>query len=187
LAFKTARGRAAPVGREEMDVRSVRVSSTHAGMGRWSRRSEISSRGEVEYWVGTTSSRVGGLAATVLTLAFAFFLVFPAAGLVAALDFGLGFLDPAVFLVAVTIGCEGASVTGLGGLGLGGGVVVALTTRPPRTTWFQPSPRSVCSADGPARWALGAVEWLVAALFRTPSGARFARAALASFHFTHPL
>jgi hypothetical protein len=75
------------------------------------------------------------LAAAVLTHAAAFFFVFPAAGLVAAVDFGLGFLDPAVFLVAVTVGCEGASVTGLGEvLGLGGGVVVALTTRPPRTT-----------------------------------------------------
>jgi hypothetical protein len=31
--FKTARGRAAPVGREEMDVRSRRVSSTHAWRG----------------------------------------------------------------------------------------------------------------------------------------------------------
>jgi hypothetical protein len=38
--------------------------------------------------------------------------VFPTAGLVVAVDFGLSFLDPAVFLVAVTVGCEGASVTG---------------------------------------------------------------------------
>jgi hypothetical protein len=54
---------------------------------------------------------------------------------VAAVDFGSGFLGPAIFLVVVTLGCEGASVTGLGeGLGFGGGVVVALTTRSPRTT-----------------------------------------------------
>ena len=59
---------------------------------------------------GTTSSVVVGLAAAVLTLAAAFFFVFPAAGLVAAVDFG--FLGPSVFLVAVTLGCEGASVTG---------------------------------------------------------------------------
>jgi hypothetical protein len=52
------------------------------------------------------------LAAAVLTVAAAFFFVFPAAGFVAAVDFGLGFLDPAVFLVVVTVGCEGASVTG---------------------------------------------------------------------------
>jgi len=32
--FRTAQGRAAPVGREEMDVRSRRVSSTHAWRGR---------------------------------------------------------------------------------------------------------------------------------------------------------
>ena len=95
-----------------MDVRSRRVSSTHAWMGRWSRRSEISLSGEVEGWVGTTRSGVVGLAAAVLTLAAAFFFDFPAASLVAAVDFGLGSLGPAVFLVAVTFGCEGASVTG---------------------------------------------------------------------------
>ena len=83
--------------------------------------------------MGTTSSGVEGLAVAVWTLAAAFFFAFPAAGLVAAADFG--FLGPAVFLVAVTLGCEGASVTALGaGLGFGVGVVVALTTRPPRTT-----------------------------------------------------
>jgi hypothetical protein len=105
-------GRAAPVGREEMEVRNRRVSSTRAWLGRWSRRSEISSRGEVEDWVGTTKSGTVGLAVAVFTLAAAFFFVFPAAGLVAAVDFGLGFLGPAVFLVAVTLGCDGASVTG---------------------------------------------------------------------------
>jgi hypothetical protein len=40
------------------------------------------------------------------------FLDFPAAGLVAAVDLGWGFLGPAVFLVVVTLGCIGASVTG---------------------------------------------------------------------------
>jgi energy-converting hydrogenase Eha subunit G len=81
-------------------------------MGRWSRRSEISSSGEVEDWVGTIISGVGGLAVAVLTLAVAFFFVFPEAGLVAAVDLGLGILDPTVVLVAVTVGCECASVTG---------------------------------------------------------------------------
>ena len=47
-----------------------------------------------------------------LTLAAAFFFVFPAAGLVTAADFGLGFLGASIFLVAVSLGCEGASVTG---------------------------------------------------------------------------
>jgi hypothetical protein len=36
----------------------------------------------------------------------------PAVGLVAAVDLGTGFLGLAVFLVTVTIGCLGASVTG---------------------------------------------------------------------------
>jgi hypothetical protein len=58
-------------------------------MSRWS-RSEISSSGDVDDWVGTTSSEVVGLAAAVLTLA-ALFFDFPVAGLVAAVDFGLGF------------------------------------------------------------------------------------------------
>jgi hypothetical protein len=40
-----------------------------------------------------------------------FFLVFPEDGLVAKVDIGLGFLDPAVFLVTVTLGFECASVT----------------------------------------------------------------------------
>ena len=80
-------------------------------MGRWSRRSEKSSNGEVEDWVGTTRSGVVGLGSAVLTLVTAFFFVFHATGLVAAVDFCLGFLGPTVFLVAVTLGCELASVT----------------------------------------------------------------------------
>jgi hypothetical protein len=55
-----------------------------------------------------------------LTLAAAFFLGFPAAGLGAAVDLGSGFLGLAVFLVAVTLGCYGASVTWRGeGFGFG--------------------------------------------------------------------
>jgi hypothetical protein len=87
--FKTARGRAAPVGREEMDVRSRRVSSTHDWMGRCS-RSEIYSNGVVEDWVGTTRSGVVGLVLAVLTNTAAFLFVSPAAGLMAAVNFGLG-------------------------------------------------------------------------------------------------
>jgi hypothetical protein len=52
------------------------------------------------------------LSAAVLTLAAAFFLDFPAAGLVAAVDLGSGFLGLVVFLVAVTLACLGASLTG---------------------------------------------------------------------------
>ena len=73
-----------------MDARSRRVSSTHAGRGRWSRRSEISSSGEVEFWVGTMFGGVV-LAAAVLTLAAAFFFDFPAACLGAAVGLGSGF------------------------------------------------------------------------------------------------
>ena len=72
----------------------------------------MSSIGEVEDWVGTTRSGIVGLAAAVLTLATAFFFGFPAASLVAAVDFGLGFLGPAVLLLEVTLGCVGASVSG---------------------------------------------------------------------------
>jgi len=82
--------------------------------------------------VGTARSGVVGLAAAVLTLAAAFFLGFPVAGLGAAVDLCSGFLDLDIFLVVVTLGCLGASVTGWGeGFGFGGGVVVALMTRPP--------------------------------------------------------
>jgi hypothetical protein len=49
--------------------------------------------------VRTTSSEVVGLAATVLTLATAFFFHFPAADLGAAVDLRSGFLGLAVFLV----------------------------------------------------------------------------------------
>jgi hypothetical protein len=53
-----------------------------------------------------------GLATVVFTLAAAFFFDFSAAGLVAAVYLGSGFLGPAVFLVAITLGCLGTSVTG---------------------------------------------------------------------------
>ena len=49
--FRTAQEWTAPVGREEMDERSLRVSTTHAWRGRWS-RSEISSSGEVDHQAG---------------------------------------------------------------------------------------------------------------------------------------
>jgi hypothetical protein len=81
--------------------------------------------------VGTTRSGVVGFEAAVLTLAASFFLDFQGAGLVVAVDLGLGFLGLAVFLVAVTLGCLDAPVTGREGFG--GGVLVALTKRPPQT------------------------------------------------------
>jgi hypothetical protein len=51
------------------------------------------------------------LVAMVLTLETAFF-DFPTAEMVAAVDLGSGFLGPTVFLVAVTLVCSSASVTG---------------------------------------------------------------------------
>jgi hypothetical protein len=73
-----------------------------------------------------------------------------------------------------------------GGFGVKGAVEVALTTRPPRTTWFQPSTRSLCSAEGLARCAFGAADWPEAALFCGRWGNCFARDARASFHLTQP-
>ena len=52
------------------------------------------------------------MAATVITLEAVFFFVFLAAGLIAAIDLGFGFLGLAVFLVAANLDCVGASVTG---------------------------------------------------------------------------
>jgi len=74
--FKTARGRALLVGREEINMRSRRVKSTLAARGRRSRGSKISSSG----LVGITRKEVVGLVAAVLTLAATFFFDFPAAG-----------------------------------------------------------------------------------------------------------
>jgi hypothetical protein len=58
------------------------------------------------------TTRLLGLASTVLTFASAFLLGLTVAALVSAVDLGTGFLDLAVFLVAVAFGGLGASVTG---------------------------------------------------------------------------
>jgi uncharacterized membrane protein len=81
-------------------------------MGRTSRISEISSRGLVELWVGTTSLGLVGLAAADWALAAAFFLGFTVAGLGSAAALDSGLLALAVLLVAVTVGFLGATVTG---------------------------------------------------------------------------
>jgi len=54
-------------------------------------RSEISSSGEVGFWVGTIRLGVVSVGAAVLTLAAAFFLDFPEPRLGAAMDLGSGF------------------------------------------------------------------------------------------------
>ena len=74
-------------------------------------RSEISSSGEVGFWVGTTRLGVVCLAAAVLTLATAFFLDLPGARWGAAVDFSSDFLGLAVSLVAFTVDFAGAFLT----------------------------------------------------------------------------
>ena len=80
----------------------------------------------------------------------------------------------AVFVVVINVGCLGASVTS-SGLVLGVGMV-SLKTRHPRTTWFQPAPRSLCSAEGWAPLVFGATGWPVAtfltSLVRLPCKSR---------------
>ena len=85
------------------------------------------------------------MAAAVSAIVTAFFLGFAAAGLGAAAVLGSGFLGLAVLLVVVSLGCLGASVIGWGeGIGSGVGLAKALTT------WLHPSPRFLCSAEGPS-------------------------------------
>jgi hypothetical protein len=72
----------------------------------------VSSSAEVGGCGFTAILLVLGLAPTVLTLAGAILLDLTVATLVVAVGLGTGFLGLAVFLVAVTFGCSGASVTG---------------------------------------------------------------------------
>jgi len=66
--FRNARGRAAPVGKEEMELSSRRVSSNHVSRGRLSRRSEIPLNVEVVVSVGATHLAGLCLSATVLNV-----------------------------------------------------------------------------------------------------------------------
>jgi hypothetical protein len=126
-----------------MAVRSRRVSSTHAFMGRVSRRSEFSSTGDGLTVGGCTSCLDGAdLATHCLVLAFLFGTFLGAAD-----TFGAVFLLLAFLLVFFTGAFLWASVTSVG-VGLEGGAVWALAIGPPRSTWFYPSPRLSCSADG---------------------------------------
>jgi hypothetical protein len=91
--------------------------------------------------------------------------------------FGAGFSGLAVLLVGGFCAFVSWEVMGLGA----GGGGAALTTRPPRTTLLHPASSSNCSSEDSAR-----VDLAVMVFLRPRSGARFARAALASFHFTQP-
>jgi hypothetical protein len=125
-----------------MAVGSRRVSSTQAFMGRVSRRSEISSTGDGLIEGGTSCLGGAGLATHSLVLAFVV-----GAFLGAADTFGAGFLLLAFLLVLFTGAFLGAAVTSVG-VGLGGEAGWALAGRHPRSTWFHPSPRLSCTADG---------------------------------------
>jgi hypothetical protein len=177
--LSTARGRAGPAERVVTDVRSLRVSSTHALRGRLSRRSEISSMGD---WVGLVGA-TSGLGRKVLL------------GFVVLSDFGTGVcLGPVVILgvdfavlpfeQVVTATFRVGAITGSGG-GVES-VWIALTTQPPRTTWLKPGPRISCSAIGSAHFAFGVAGLgVLPSLLRT-TGDHLASAAFASFHFTQP-
>ena len=187
MIFKTARGRAAPVGREVMEARSRRVSSTHAWIGRRPTRSEMSSSGEVGVWVGTTSSGGCGFGGRGFETRGCFLSWLPSSRLSGCCRFRLGLLRPSLLPgdghLRLRWRLRDRLRRGINIWGWSGG---GLENTPPRTTWFQPSPRSICSVEGPARWAFGAAGWPVAALLRTHSVAYFARAAFASFHLIQP-
>jgi hypothetical protein len=82
------RVRAVHVGREYMDVRNERVSSTHASRGRRSRRSKFSSIGKAEFWVGTTSLGVLILAVRSFDTRGCFLLPLPSSRLCGCSRFG---------------------------------------------------------------------------------------------------
>jgi hypothetical protein len=101
-----------------------------------------------------------------------------------AFSTGLAALLPV--LSSIVLSFSGTSVTDLGAGSAGVGRV-ALTTRPPRTTWFQPDQRLFCSADGCGVTTLFAAGWTAAPLVRLRwLGTCFACAAFASFHLLHP-
>jgi hypothetical protein len=125
-------------------VRIRRVSSIQASIGGVSRRSEISTGDGLA--VGGSTSCLGGVGLATHCLVLAFVVE---AFLGAAETFGAGFLLLAFLLVLFTAAFLGAAVTSVG---VGGGEGWALATRPPRSTWFHPSPRPSCSADG-VEWA----------------------------------
>jgi len=134
--LSAARLRTGPEGSVGMDVRSLRVKSTHALRGSLSRRSEIS-MGEWLVRVGATGS-MGGVCECCLGFAGLFALV-AGACLGPTLTLGLDFAVLPYFPVVSTTFRVGLGVTGLE-VGLGEVGDAALMTRPPRTTWFQPCP-----------------------------------------------
>jgi len=181
--FKTARGRAVPVGRDEVEVRSRRVSPTHAWRGRRSRRSEISSMGCGDHQDGSCGFSGRGFDTRGY---FLFWL--PCSRWNGCCGFGLKLLRPGLLPGGGHFRLPGHLRDRLrrGIWNRGGVMAVALATGPPRTTWLHPSPRANCSAEGPAYWAFGAAGWPVDAFLGSRCGAWFASAAFASLHFAQP-
>jgi len=136
-----------------MNMRSLRVSSTHALRGSLSRRSEVSSTGDCLGRVGATIS-LGVVCEGCLGFA-GLFALFAGAYLWPTVTLGVDFAVLPFFLVVATSFRVVLGVTEMGG-GLGEAGFVALMTRPPRTTWFQPCPKLSCSAVGSGRCAFGA-------------------------------
>lgn len=129
------------------------MSSTHALRGRLSRSSEICSMGDWLVWGG--GHQFFGFVLRRLCMLRGF-LRLSHLGLILGRDFVvLPFL--LVFVTSIRVG---VSVT-LPGLCL---VSVALTTRPPWTTWSQPGPSLFCLAGSTARFAVGAAARLGAPL-----------------------
>jgi len=157
------------------------VSSTHPFNGRLSRRSDICSMDEWLGWMGATSSLdCEGC------LCFAdLFDLATGACLGPTVTLGADFEVLFFFLVAVT-SFRGFSVT-RSGVGVGAGGVVAFTTRPPQTTWFQPGPSFSCSADSSAHFAWTVEGLGVPHILLRSTGARLASAALASPLCTAPV
>jgi len=182
--FRTARGRAVPVGREEMDVRSQWFSCTHAWWWRY-RGYQIFSR--VQRWnIGFGPPGWGSVfSGRCFNTRGCFPLRLPSSHLRDCCGFGLRLLTLGRLPFGVHIRLLGSFRDGVGrGFCNRGWWGSGLYNTPLWITWFHPSPRSICSAEGSASCSFGAVWWAVMALCRPRSGACFESAVFASFHFT---
>ena len=183
--FWRDRGGAAPLRKEQMDLRSRRVNSTHARTERCTRTSEISTCGEVEFLWGLPVWNCG-FAGRGFDTRRNLFLRLPTSPFRGCCELGFRFLK--LGLLPFASPCRLLRIhrdrlrRGLG-CGLLCGVVVTLSVHPLGRCVCSPSPRSICSAEGLACWAFGEASWPVTTLFRLRSGASFARANLAFFHF----
>jgi hypothetical protein len=183
--FRTARGRTAPVGRKEMDVRADElVPHMHIGEGDRGDQKSPLVLGGASVWdhqVGGSGFRGCGFDTRVCYL-----FRLPSNQLRGCCGFWIRIQRPVRlpgcghFRLLIRFRdrlCRG--------IWNRAGGVVALRTCPLERR-DSTSPRSICSTEGPARCSFAAVRWGVAALFRRRSGACFASASFASFHITQP-